>query len=276
MIHFVGAGSGAPDLITVRGLKFLKEADIVIYAGSLVNPGLLKETKPGAVVYDSAKMTLEQVMAVIKDAWKEKKEVVRLHTGDPCLYGAIREQMDELKKLEIPYEDCPGVSSFCGAAAALEAEYTLPGISQSVVITRMAGRTPVPEKESVRSFAAHQATMVLFLSTGLLKELSAELIEGGYNEDTPAAIVYKATWPEQKVLRCTVGTLEQTAREADVTKTALIVVGEVLDGTYERSKLYDPTFTTEFRQASCSKKDSGQTGEDQSTEMRQEAEEQNK
>ena len=276
MITFVGAGPGAEDLITVRGQRLLKEADIVIYAGSLVNPGLLKLCKEKCEIYNSAKMTLEEVLEAMVKGYGDGKEIVRLHTGDPCLYGAIREQMDELKKLEIPYEDCPGVSSFCGAAAALEAEYTLPGISQSVVITRMAGRTPVPEKESVRSFAAHQATMVLFLSTGLLKELSAELIEGGYNEDTPAAIVYKATWPEQKVLRCTVGTLEQTAREADVTKTALIVVGEVLDGTYERSKLYDPTFTTEFRQASCSKKDSGQTGEDQSTEMRQEAEEQNK
>lgn len=276
MITFVGAGPGAEDLITVKGQRLLKEADIVIYAGSLVNPGLLKLCKEECEIYNSAKMTLEEVLEVMVKGHGDGKEIVRLHTGDPCLYGAIREQMDELKELEIPYEDCPGVSSFCGAAAALEAEYTLPGISQSVVITRMAGRTPVPEKESVRSFAAHQATMVLFLSTGLLKELSAELIEGGYSEDTPAAIVYKATWPEQKVLRCTVGTLEQTAREADVTKTALIVVGEVLDGTYERSKLYDPTFTTEFRQASCSKKDSGQTGEDQSTEMRQEAEEQNK
>lgn len=268
MITFVGAGPGAEDLITVRGQRLLKEADIVIYAGSLVNPGLLKLCKEECEIYNSAKMTLEEVLEVMVKGYGNGKEIVRLHTGDPCLYGAIREQMDELKKLEIPYEDCPGVSSFCGAAAALEAEYTLPGISQSVVITRMAGRTPVPEKESVRSFAAHQATMVLFLSTGLLKELSAELIEGGYSEDTPAAIVYKATWPEQKVLRCTVGTLEQTAKEADVTKTALIVVGEVLDGTYERSKLYDPTFTTEFRQASCSKKDSGQNGDDQSIEKR--------
>ena len=176
MVHIVGAGPGAEDLITVRGLKFLKEADIVIYAGSLVNPGLLKETKPGAVVYDSAKMTLEQVMAVIKDAWKEKKEVVRLHTGDPCLYGAIREQMDEMDKLGITYDICPGVSSFCGTAAALQMEYTLPGVSQSVVITRMAGRTPVPERESIRNFAFHQATMVIFLSTGMLKELSEAVI----------------------------------------------------------------------------------------------------
>ena len=176
MVHIVGAGPGAEDLITVRGLRLLKQADIVIYAGSLVNPGLLKETKQDAMIYDSAKMTLEQVMEVIEQAWKEHKEVVRLHTGDPCLYGAIREQMDAMDKLGITYDICPGVSSFCGTAAALQMEYTLPGISQSVIITRMAGRTPVPERESIRQFASHQATMVVFLSTGMLKELSEELM----------------------------------------------------------------------------------------------------
>ncbi len=253
MVHIVGAGPGAEDLITVRGLKFLKEADIVIYAGSLVNPGLLKETKPGAVIYDSAKMTLEQVMAVIKDAWKEKKEVVRLHTGDPCLYGAIREQMDEMDKLGITYDICPGVSSFCGTAAALQMEYTLPGISQSVVITRMAGRTPVPERESIRNFASHQATMVIFLSTGMLKELSEELIAGGYPADTPAAIVYKATWPEEKTVRTTIAELAEAAEREHITKTALIVVGNtVAQSGYDRSKLYDPGFTTEFRMAESS------------------------
>ena len=276
MITFVGAGPGAEDLITVRGQRLLKEADIVIYAGSLVNPGLLKLCKEECEIYNSAKMTLEEVLEVMIKGHGDGKEIVRLHTGDPCLYGAIREQMDVLDGWGISYDYCPGVSAFCGAASALNLEYTLPEVSQSVIITRMAGRTPVPEKESIESFAAHQATMVLFLSTGMLEELAKRLVEGGYTVDTPAAIVYKATWPEQKVLRCTVGTLEQTAREADVTKTALIVVGEVLDGTYERSKLYDPTFTTEFRQASCSKKELGQTGENQSTEMRQEAEEQNR
>ena len=276
MIHFVGAGSGAPDLITVRGKKYLEEADVVIYAGSLVNPQLLEYTKDICTIYNSAKMTLEEVLSVMEKAEAQGKMTVRLHTGDPCIYGAIREQMDVLDEKGIPYDYCPGVSAFCGAASALNLEYTLPDISQSVIITRMEGRTPVPPKESIQSFAAHQATMVVFLSTGMLEELSRRLIEGGYTADTPAAIVYKATWPDQKVLRCTVGTLEQTAREADVTKTALIVVGEVLDGTYERSKLYDPTFTTEFRQASCSKKELGQTGENQSTEMRQEAEGQSK
>ena len=251
MITFVGAGPGAEDLITVRGQNLLKEADIVVYAGSLVNPGLLSLCREDCEIYNSAKMTLEEVMDVMTAGEKSGKKVVRLHTGDPCLYGAIREQMDELEKLDIPYEVCPGVSSFCGAAAALGAEYTLPGVSQSVVITRMAGRTPVPERESIKSFAAHQATMVIFLSTGMLKELSAELISGGYDPDTPAAIVYKATWPEEKVLRCTVKDLAETAAGADVTKTALIVVGRILEGEYERSKLYDPSFTTEFREASA-------------------------
>lgn len=250
MVTFVGAGPGAEDLITVRGQRLLEEADIVIYAGSLVNPKLLCICKETCAVYNSAKMTLEEVLEVMKEGEAQGKKIVRLHTGDPCLYGAIKEQMDELEQLGIEYEVCPGVSSFCGAAAALKTEYTLPGISQSVVITRMAGRTPVPDKESIRSFAAHGASMVIFLSTGMFRELSKELISGGYTQDTPAAIVYKATWPEEKVLNCTVGTLAQTAEEAGVTKTALIVAGHVLDGTYERSKLYDPSFTTEFRQAS--------------------------
>lgn len=247
MVVFVGAGPGAEDLITVRGQKYLQEADIIIYAGSLVNPGLLGVKKESCEVYNSAYMTLEEVVDVIQKGEEAGKMTVRLHTGDPCIYGAIREQMDELDRLGISYEVCPGVSSFCGAAAALHAEYTLPDVSQSVVITRMAGRTPVPEKESIRSFAKHQATMVIFLSTGMLKELSEELIAGGYNQDTPAAIVYKATWPEEKVLRCTIGTLAETAKREQVTKTALIVVGNILEGEYERSLLYHPEFTTEFR-----------------------------
>ena len=230
MIHFVGAGSGAVDLITVRGQKLLKEADIVVYAGSLVNPELLKNCQKDCQIYNSAKMTLEEVMEVMISGEKQEKKVVRLHTGDPCLYGAIKEQMDLLEKENISYKVCPGVSSFCGAASALNAEYTLPGISQSVVITRMAGRTPVPEKESIESFAAHQATMVIFLSTGMLEELSKRLIEGGYQPETPAAIVYKATWEDEKVCRCKVKDLAVTAKENGLTKTALIVVGEVLGG----------------------------------------------
>ena len=251
MITFTGAGPGAEDLITVRGQNLLKEADVVIYAGSLVNPGLFSLCREDCEIYNSAKMTLEEVIAVMTEGERSGKRIVRLHTGDPCLYGAIREQMDELEKLDIPYEVCPGVSSLCGAAAALGAEYTLPGVSQSVVITRMAGRTPVPKRESIPSFAAHQATMVIFLSAGMLEELSDELIRGGYAADTPAAIVYKATWPEEKVLHCTVKELAKTAARENVTKTALIVVGRILGDEYERSKLYDPSFTTEFREASA-------------------------
>lgn len=250
MIYFVGAGSGAPDLITVRGQRLLQQADVIIYAGSLVNPELLKEKKGSCEVFDSAKMTLEEVLAVMERAHAEEKMLVRLHTGDPCIYGAIREQMDRLDEMGIAYESCPGVSAFCGAAAALNLEYTLPEVSQSVIITRMAGRTPVPDRESIASFAAHHATMVVFLSTGLLRQLSEALIAGGYTADTPAAIVYKATWPEEESYICTVGTLEQTAAEHGITKTALMIIGDaVTHRKYERSKLYHPEFTTEFRDA---------------------------
>ena len=250
MIHFVGAGSGAPDLITVRGQNLLKEADVIIYAGSLVNPQLLDVKKETCEVHNSAKMTLEEVIEVMKEAEENEKMTVRLHTGDPCVYGAIREQMDILDELGIAYESCPGVSAFCGAAAALNLEYTLPNVSQSVIITRMAGRTPVPEKESIASFAAHQATMVVFLSTGLLEQLSEQLIAGGFSADTPAAIVYKATWPEEEKYVCTVGTLAETAKEHNITKTALMIIGDaVTHSNYDRSELYNPAFTTEFREA---------------------------
>ena len=250
MIHFVGAGSGAADLITVRGKKLLEGADVIIYAGSLVNPELLEYKKENCAVYDSAKMTLEEVVLVMKEAEKNGLITVRLHTGDPCIYGAIREQMDLLDEAGIRYDYCPGVSAFCGAASALNLEYTLPGISQTVIITRMAGRTPVPEKEEIAKLASHGSTMVIFLSTGMLEQLSGRLIEGGYRADTPAAIVYKATWPDERSYTCTVGTLAQCAREHNVTKTALIIVGDtVAQAGYNRSELYHPAFSTEFRQA---------------------------
>lgn len=251
MVYFVGAGPGAPDLITVRGQSYLSQADVVIYAGSLVNPRLLEETKKGCQIHNSAVMTLEEVIQVMEQAEKERKITVRLHTGDPCLYGAVREQMDMLDRGHIPYEVCPGVSSFGAAAAALEMEYTLPSVSQSVVITRMAGRTPVPDRESIASFAAHRSTMVIFLSAGMLDRLSAELTEGGYDPDTPAAIVYKASWPQEKTAVCTVGTLRERAEELGIRKTALIIVGDaVSQRNYDRSKLYDPGFTTEYRKGS--------------------------
>lgn len=248
MVHFVGAGPGAPDLITQRGAALLQTADCIIYAGSLVNPALLGLAKPGCAIYNSAQMTLEQVLDVMHRMEAEGKTTVRLHTGDPCLYGAIREQMDELDAAGIAYDDTPGVSSFCGAAAALNAEYTLPAVSQTVIITRMEGRTPVPEKENLASLASHGATMVIFLSIGLIDKVQQALLQGAYTQNTPAAVVYKATWPEEKVVHCTVGTLAQSTQQAGITKTALIVVGDFLAARYERSKLYDPTFTTEYRE----------------------------
>ena len=250
MIHFVGAGSGAPDLITLRGKTFLEQADVIIYAGSLVNPQLLDYAKEGCEIYNSAKMTLEEVLDVMFVAEKDGKMTVRLHTGDPCLYGAIREQMDVLDEKGIEYDYTPGVSSFCGAASALNLEYTLPDVSQTVIITRMAGRTPVPEKEDIAKLASHGATMVVFLSTGLLEQLSQRLIAGGYTADTPAAIVYKATWEDEKTFVCTVGTLAETAARNHITKTALMIIGDVVTHShYNRSELYNPAFTTEFREA---------------------------
>jgi len=232
----------------MRGKELLERADVIIYAGSLVNPALLEYRKTQCQVYDSANMTLEEVIAVMALAEREGKMTVRLHTGDPCIYGAIREQMDQLEERGIPYDVCPGVSSFCGAASSLKMEYTLPKVTQSVIITRMAGRTPVPERESIASFAAHGATMVIFLSTGMLDQLSEELIKGGYLPDTPAAIVYKATWEDEKTINCTVESLGASARREDIKKTSLILVGNaVAQNGYERSKLYDPVFTTEYR-----------------------------
>lgn len=248
MVHFVGAGPGAPDLITLRGKSLLEQADVIIYAGSLVNPALLEYAKEGCVVKNSASMTLEEVVSVMEQAEAEGKVTVRLHTGDPSVYGAIREQMDILAGKGIPFDIVPGVSSFCAAAAALQAEYTLPGVSQSVVITRMEGRTPVPDRQKIADYAAHQATMVIFLSAGLLEGLQEELQKGGYDGQTPAAIVYKASWPEERVCRCTVSTLAETAKTQGIDKTALILVGEFLGSAYDRSLLYDPAFTHGYRQ----------------------------
>ena len=247
MVHFVGAGPGAPDLITLRGAALLRRADVVIYAGSLVNPALLEKTRPGAQIYNSAEMTLEEVLERMRQAEAQGQDTVRLHTGDASLYGAVREQMDALDTLGIPWDDTPGVSSFCGAAAALGAEDTLPGVSQTLILTRMAGRTGVPERENLPALAAHGASMAIFLSSGRMEAVQQALLEGAYREDTPAAIVYKATWPEERVVRCTVGTLAAAGAAAGITKTALLLIGGFLGTDYTRSKLYDPSFTTEFR-----------------------------
>ena len=255
MVHFVGAGPGDPELITVKGLRLLREADIVIYAGSLVNEELLLNCREGAEIFDSKKMDLVDVTEVYRRAEKEKKTVVRLHTGDPSLYGAIREQMDWLKKNGIEYDVCPGVSSFSGAAAALKKEYTLPGVTQTVIITRAEGRTTVPEKEKLRKLAEHQATMVLFLSATLSEKVRDELIAGGYAGDTPAAVVFRATWPDEEVVRTTLAKLpeafyrDEAKREDGNMKQALIIVGAAIDDktVYEYSKLYDRNFVTAYR-----------------------------
>lgn len=247
MVHFVGAGSGAPDLITLRGARLLGEADVVIYAGSLVNPELLTFTKPGCEVHDSAKLTLEEVIALIERAEREGKTTVRLHTGDPSIYGAVREQFDALTERGIDFDVCPGVSSFCGAAAVIPAEYTPAEVSQTLIITRMAGRTPVPEQENLRALASHRASMTLFLSVSMLKDVCAELTAGGYPEDTPVAVVYKATWPEQEVVRGTLADIAEKA--AHIKKTALILVGDFLRESDKRSKLYDPAFAHACREA---------------------------
>lgn len=250
MVHFVGAGSGAVDLITVRGMKLLQKTDVIIYAGSLVNPELLDYAKENCSIYDSSRMTLEEVIGVIEAAHHEKKDIVRLHTGDPSIFGAVREQMDELDRLGIEYESCPGVSSIFGAAASMNMEYTLPEVSQSIIITRMAGRTPVPERESIQAFASHGATMVLFLSVGMAEQVRQELLMGGYSKDTPVAVVYKATWADERKVICTIDTLPRAVKENHIAKTALIIVGDVVTHTsYRRSDLYNPDFTTEYREA---------------------------
>jgi precorrin-4/cobalt-precorrin-4 C11-methyltransferase len=247
VVHFVGAGPGAPDLITLRGKELLERAGVIIYAGSLVNPALLQHAGADCEIHNSAEMTLDEVIRVMAAAAAQGKEIVRLHTGDPSLYGAIREQMDRLKALGIGYDICPGVSSLFAAAAALEAEYTLPGVSQTLIISRAEGRTAVPEGESLEALAAHRSTMVLFLSAGMLDKVSADLIRGGLPPDTPAAIVYKASWPEQRVFR---GTLENLASLGAEGKTALVVVGRVLGDDYELSRLYAADFSTGFRKGS--------------------------
>lgn len=255
MVHFVGAGPGAADLITLRGKALLEKADVVIYAGSLVNPQLLEYCKEDCEIYNSARMTLEEVIEVIVQAEAKKADIVRLHTGEPSIYGAIREQIDILEEKGIAYDCCPGVSACFGAAASLHLEYTLPEVSQSLIITRMEGRTKVPEKEQIESFAAHQASMAIYLSTGMLGELSRRLIAGGYPKDTPAALCYKVTWPEEETYLCTVEQLEQTAREHGITRTALVLVGEAIAHQgYEKSRLYAPDFTTGYREARKQKK----------------------
>ena len=248
-VYFIGAGPGDPELITMKGQRLISEADVVIYAGSLVNPEILTCCKEDATIYNSAQMNLDEVLDVTKKACAEGKIVARVHTGDPAIYGAIQEQMDALKPLGIEYEVIPGVSSFLASAAALKQEYTLPNVSQTVIITRLEGRTPMPEKERLSYLAQHQATMCIFLSVQMMDNVVEQLIEGGYSEDTPVAIVIRASWPDQKILRGTLATIADQVREAGVIRQAMIIVGRVLQSEYHLSKLYDRSFSHMFRDA---------------------------
>lgn len=248
-VFFVGAGPGDPELITVKGQRLLQEADVIIYAGSLVNPALLSLAKKETSIYNSASMTLDEVIEVMEQAIAANKKVVRLHTGDPSIYGAIQEQMDALDKKNITYDVVPGVSSFLATAAALKREYTLPEVSQTVIITRLEGRTPVPPKEKLALLASHEATMCIFLSVHMLDNVVNELITGGYTEDTPVAIVQKASWPDQKIMRGTLKTIAGIVQEAGVDRTAMIVVGSCLDSDYALSRLYAPEFSHMYRDA---------------------------
>jgi len=250
MVYFVGAGPGAGDLITVRGMELIKKAEVIIYAGSLINPELLSYAERNPECFDSSKMTLEEVLEILIRKAGEGKEIVRLHSGEPSIYGAVREQMDALERAGIDYCSCPGVSACFGAAASLNLEYTLPGVSQTLIITRLEGRTGVPENEKLSLLASHGASMAVYLSAGMTDRLSEELIKGGYAKETPAAIVYKATWDEEKKVVCTVGTLKEAAQREGIDRTAVVLVGPAISHiSYERSKLYDPSFSTGFRPA---------------------------
>ena len=248
-VHIVGAGPGDPELITRKGYRLVQEADVVIYAGSLVNPAILEACKEGCEIHNSASMSLDDVLAVTKARVAEGKTVVRLHTGDPAIYGAIQEQMDALKEMGITYDVTPGVSSFLATAAALQQEYTLPNVTQTVIITRMEGRTPMPEKEKLSMLASHGATMCIFLSVQMIDKVAAELIEGGYDKTTPVAIVVKASWPDQRIIRGTLETITDIVAEEGVIRQAMIVVSHVLDTDYELSKLYDKGFAHMYRDA---------------------------
>lgn len=246
-VYFVGAGAGDPELLTIKGKKILEKAEVVIYAGSLVNPDILAYA-PQAQVYNSAEMTLEEVLAKIEEAIADEKIVARVHTGDPSIYGAIQEQIDYLKKKKIDYEIIPGVSSFLAAAAAIEREFTLPSVAQTVIITRMEGRTAVPEREKLHKLAKHQTSMAIFLSVQMIEEVVAELLTE-YPPTTAIAVVQKASWADEKIVKGSLNNIAAKVKEAGINKTAMILVGDFLDSKYERSKLYDKNFSHQFRKA---------------------------
>lgn len=246
-VYFIGAGPGDPELITIKGQRIVKEADVIIYAGSLVPKQVIDCHKEGAEIYNSASMSLEEVIAVMVKAVQAEKKVARVHTGDPAIYGAHREQMDILDEYGVEYEVIPGVSSFLASAAAIKKEFTLPNVSQTVICTRIEGRTPVPERESLESLASHQASMAIFLSVHMIDRVVESLLKH-YPKTTPVAIVQRATWEDQKIVLETLETIEEKVREANINKTAQILVGNFLGKEYEKSKLYDKYFSHEFRQ----------------------------
>ncbi|WP_282036802.1 precorrin-4 C(11)-methyltransferase [Saccharicrinis aurantiacus] len=247
-IAFIGAGPGDPELITVKGQKAVSNADIIIYAGSLVPKAVIEDHKEGAEVYNSAKMDLQEIIEVIKNGYEAGKLVARVHTGDPSIYGSHREQIEELKKLNIPYYVIPGVSSFLASAAALNVEFTVPGISQTVICTRLEGRTPVPELEQIERLAAHQTSMCIFLSVGMMDKLVGRLTQH-YPMDTPVAIVQRASWPDQKIVRGTLDNIASIVKDEEITKTAMIMVGKFLGDDFNNSLLYASHFTHEYRDA---------------------------
>lgn len=247
MIYFIGAGPGDPELITVKGARLIAGAEVVIYAGSLVNREILGGCRPGAQIYDSSGMTLEEVLEVMEGAWGTGKTVARVHTGDPSIYGAIQEQMDALAGKGIPFQVVPGVSSVFAAAAAVPRELTLPGVTQTVILTRIEGRTPVPEGEKLADLARHRCTMCIFLSVNQIERVTGELLQGGYPPGTGVVVVEKASWPDQRVIRGTIENIGELVREAGITRQALIMVGDVFLSGYLKSRLYDKEFSHGFR-----------------------------
>ena len=245
----MGAGPGDADLITVKGRRRIEEADIVIYAGSLVSDRHLDFCRDGCLKYDSSKMTLEEVLDIMKKGWEEGRDIVRLHTGDPSLYGAVREQFDRLEELHIEYEVIPGVSSFTASCAAIRSEFTLPDVSQTVILTRMEGRTPVPERESLELLASHKSSMAIFLSVGLIDDVVERLKAGYGRSDVPVAVIYKATWEDQKILKGTLEDIAEKVKSEGIQKFAQILVGDFINCRYGRSRLYDPSFSHSFRGA---------------------------
>jgi len=256
-VYFVGAGPGEPELLTLKGLRFLKQADVIVYTGSLINPSILNYTKSSAQKHDSAILNLDEIVGLIAQSVKQGKRVVRLCAGDPSLYGATQEQIDILRTQGIECEVIPGVSSFLAAAASLKRELTLPGVSQTVIITRPDGRTPAPRREALKTLAKHGATMVIFLGIQKIRKFCKELTEGGYPRNTPVAVLYKVTWPEETIIRGTIENIASKVEQSKISKTAIIIVGKILsEGRYNRSKLYDPHFTHTYRKGGttqCSK-----------------------